>query len=282
MATHDEILAARDAALACLDSLFRASHELEKHWRVQWDTAGEPVKGEKLLEPRTPDDVTRFIDQRIEHLTMQGHQDIMLDVEERSGRTVVIERYRRGPFPKAAELEAFLAKAKLLVKTLRRSAVVANDEALADGVCTALDLARAKQGTLVTLADRSYSNCHWAAVEYVAKFALCWPGNFPPPEVSMCKAFMQELRNAANDHAEELREIAAGIRTEAAKAIEMMTPDTGFQWSKPDRPSEWAKVFGTDARTFSRWVKADKIPVKVIDEKNIMVRLDAIPRSMNQ
>ncbi len=53
-------------------------------------------------------------------------------------------------------------------------------------------------------------------------------------------------------------------------------------WSKPDRPSEWAKVFGVDARTFSRWVKAGKIPAKVIDEKNVMVRLDAIPQRMKR
>jgi len=222
MVNRNDILAARDAALACLDSLLHVKTDLEQCWR--WDRIGELCKSEHRLEPRDPDDIDRFTDERLQELTRQGHTDIHLHAEELDDHYMIEESYRRGPAPGTGELEAFLRKAKLLVETLRRSAVVANDEALTDGVCTALDLARARQ---VTLADRSYSNCHLAAVEYVAKFALCWPGNFPPPELSLCKAFVHELRAAVDDHADELHEIAVGIRTEAAEALQPSLSSNG-------------------------------------------------------
>jgi hypothetical protein len=100
------------------------------------------------------------------------------------------------------------------VEGMRRQAAAAMDETLADDVCEALELARAKAGMAqVTLAGRSYSCCHLAAVDHVARLALCWPGCFPLNEV------MQRLREATSEIAEELREIASGIRIEATAAI---------------------------------------------------------------
>jgi len=105
-------------------------------------------------------------------------------------------------------------KATSFVEDMRRHAAAAMDEALTDDVCEALKLARAKAGMgQVTLAGRSYSCCHLAAVDHVARLALCWPGCFPLREV------MQKLREVTSEIAGELREIAAGIRTEAAAAM---------------------------------------------------------------
>ncbi len=52
-------------------------------------------------------------------------------------------------------------------------------------------------------------------------------------------------------------------------------PET--RWSKVDSPKAWAGHFGVSARTFTRWIKAGKIRVKVIDPKNIMVDLRDMP-----
>ena len=107
-------------------------------------------------------------------------------------------------------------KATTFVEGMRRHAAAAMDEALTDDVCEALALARAKAGAgQVTLAGRSYSSCHLAAVDHVARFALCWPGCFPLREV------MQKLREVTSEISQELREVAAGIRAEAAAAIRL-------------------------------------------------------------
>ncbi len=220
MATRDEIIAARDTALACIDSLLHVAIELKRTWQGRWDGIGEPVIHEHRLEPGSADCALRFVDDRRKHLTTQGHTDIALDVEENADHMLVRENYQRGPAPKAAELEAFMGKARLLGEELRRSAVAA-DEALTDDICTTLEVVRADVGMgLVPLADRSYASCHLAAMEYTAGFAFVWPGGCLPPEVTRCKPVFQKLREVVIDHADELREVAAGIRTEAAMAIE--------------------------------------------------------------
>ncbi len=219
MATYDEIVAARDAALACIDSLLHIAAELEQTWRWQWDRIGEPVEHRHRLEPGNPDAALLFIDDRRQHLMTQGHTDIVLNVEEDADHTMVKESYVRGPAPNAAELGAFMGKTRLLAGELRQSAVAA-DEALTDGVCTTVEVARAEAGMgQVMLVDRSYSSCHLAAMEYAARFAFFWPGGCLLPEVTQCKPIIQRLREVVIDRAAELRKIAAGIHTEAALAI---------------------------------------------------------------
>lgn len=171
MVSRNEILAAKDAALVCLDSLLHASAELEKSWQVRWDTVGKSCTRE-------------------------------------------VQASGCGAAPRPTELDGFMDKAMSFVEEMRRHAAAAMDEALADDVSEALELARAKGGMgQVTLAGRSYSCCHLAAVDHVARFALCWPSCFPLREV------MQRLREATSEIAEELREIAEGIRSEAAAAV---------------------------------------------------------------
>jgi len=171
MGSRNDVLAARDAALACLDSLLHAGVELEKCWPMRQDTVGESCTDEF----RT------------------------------SGCCAA---------RKPTALEAFMDDAMSYVEDMRRCAALAMDEALTNEVCTALELARTRDGLgQVTLAGRSYSNCHLAAVDHVARLALCWPGCFPLDEA------MQKLREATSEIADELREIAMGIRAEAAAAL---------------------------------------------------------------
>ena len=218
MVSRDDILAARDASLACLDSLLDAHRQLEKCWQVEWDGFGRSCTRESPTEPRSPCGSTQFTDDRLRHPTTRSHANIHLHAAERDEPAVIGGSCRFGFAVRVAEAEAFLEKAGALVEDMRRHAAVAMDEALTDDVCTALEAAREKD---VVLAGRPYSCCHLAAVDHVARFAMCWPGSYPLPEV------MQKLREAASELADELREIAAGIHTEAAAAIRMLPNQHG-------------------------------------------------------
>lgn len=218
MVSRNDILSARDASLACLDSLLDACDQLEKRWRVKWDGVGKSCAREFPIEPRSPNDTERFMDDGLRHLTTQGRTSIHLSAKEGDDQVAIGRSCRLGPTPRVAEMESFLETAMALVEDMRRYAAVAMDEALTDDVCAVVE--RAQENTVV-LAGRSYSCCHLAAVDHVARFSLCWPGSYPFPEV------MQKLREAASEPVEELREIAAGIRAEAAAAIRMLPDHQG-------------------------------------------------------
>lgn len=219
MATRDELVAARDTALDCIGSLLHVANELNETWQARWDEVGKPVVHEHRLESGRPDGAVRFVEDRRQHLMTRGHTEIVLDIEEDAEHTLVRESYLCGPAPTVAELTAFMEKVRLLGEELRQSAVAA-DEALTDDVCTTMELVRAEAGMgPVALVDRSYSSCHLAAMEYIARFAFVWPGGCLPPEVTHCRPVFQKLKEAVIDRADELRALATGIRSEAAMAI---------------------------------------------------------------
>jgi len=158
------------------------------------------------------------MDERLRRLATRGHLSNHPSVGEEDGHVVIRKSCGLDPNPRVTEAEAFLEEATELVEDMRRHAAVAMDEALTDDVCTALEAA---QETDVVLAGRPYSCCHLAAVDHVARFAMCWPSSYPLPEV------MQKLREAASEQADEIREIAAGIHTEAAAAIRLLPNQHG-------------------------------------------------------
>lgn len=111
----------------------------------------------------------------------------------------------------------------------------------------------------------------------------CWGTRFSSWPSAADRELVDRVRSRATaigDLVELLRipvVEAAPVDTVAqSPAIEQ---DTETRWSKADRPSAWAGLYGVDVRTFSRWINADppKIRVKVIDSKNIMVDLRDMP-----
>ncbi len=216
MVSRNDILAARDASLACLDSLLHAFNQLEKRWRAEWHGIGRSCRRESPSSPRNPADIERFVGERLRRLATQGQAGIHPSAEEGNDDSVIRKSCGLPPVPRVAELDSFLEEATALVEEMRRHAATAMDEALTEDVCALVE--RAQENDAV-LAGRSYSCCHVAAVDHVARFALCWPSSYPFAEI------MDKLREAASWPAEELREIATGIRAEAAAALRMLPDD---------------------------------------------------------
>lgn len=214
MVSQNDILAARDASLACLDLLTKTHDELETLWRVEWEGDGHSRTSGPSEEPRNPNVIEKSMDEGLRRLTSRGHTNIPSSADERDDDVVLRSSCCRGA-AMAIEAEKFLERATALVEDMRRHAAVAMDEALTDDVCAFVERAR-EDG--VVLAGRSYSCCHVAAVDHVARFALCWPSIYPFPEV------MLRLKEAASEPAVQLREIAEGIRAEANAAIRAL-PD---------------------------------------------------------
>ena len=214
MVSQNDILAARNASLACLDSLTQAHDELERLWRVEWEVDGHSRTRKPPEESRNSNVVERFMDDGLQRLTSQDHANIQSSADERNDKVVIERSCCRGA-AMAVEAEKFLERATALVEDMRRHAAAAMDEGLTDDVCVVVERTREDD---VVLAGRSYSSYHAAAVDHVARFALCWPSIYPFPEI------MQRLKEAASEPAEELREIAEGIRAEAAAAIRAL-PD---------------------------------------------------------
>lgn len=214
MLSQDDVLKARDAALACLDSLIRAHDELEGLWRVEWEGDGNLPTSRPPKEAGNPNVNESFMDDGLRRLTSRGHTNDHSSADERDDDAVVGRSCCRAA-AMITEAEAFLERATALVEDMRRHAAVAMDEALTDDVCAVMERMR-EDG--VVLAGRSYSSCHAAAVDHVARFALCWPSIYPFPEI------MQRLKEAAIEPAEELRDLAEGIRAEAVAAIRTL-PD---------------------------------------------------------
>lgn len=87
-----------------------------------------------------------------------------------------------------------------------------------------------------------------------------------------------------SEHLTLLHHVRAWIQRETAREHirAKIEAETAGPWSKPDSPAEWAKVYDVTPRTFSRWVDNGKIRAKKIDEKNVMVHLDDVPRRLKR
>jgi hypothetical protein len=65
-----------------------------------------------------------------------------------------------------------------------------------------------------------------------------------------------------------------------AEALNEFIPHNAGEWSTPQSPTEWARVFKVNPRTFSRWFTRERPPIRMkkLTSKSYQVHIDDLPK----